>query len=280
MIYVVTPVYNRINFTIKYLEALKNQTYKDFKIVIVDDGSTDGTPEVIRLKYPDVILFEEEGDLWWAESTNIGVRYALQQNAEYILTLNDDTLPKPDFIEKMVFWSQREPKALLGALSIDHDTKKIMYGGEIHDFKNRVTTRVYDTLPADSRKGLHMVNIYPGRGLLIPAEVFNEIGLYDSKNFPQTVSDLDFTCRAIRYGYKIFCNYDAQIEMFPDESAASRLRKNKSLKNYFTHLFGKTGGGNLLWFIKFGIRNCPRKYLFLYLLRGIAGRILGYWIKV
>jgi len=277
MIYVITPVFNRIHFTSQYLNALQKQTTENFKVVIIDDGSTDGTPEMIEQYFPDVILLREKGNLWWAEATNIGVRFAIDHGASYILTLNDDTIPEPDFIEKMLYWSDIFPQSLLGALGLDHINKSIVYGGQNISWKNRTITSIVDNLEEDQMHGLHEVNFFPGRGLLIPKEVFNNIGYYDSKNFPQTVSDLDFTHRAERASYKIFCNYDAKIKMYKHESANAFFKNNKSFKNYIIYLFSKKGGGNLIWFIKYTIKNCPKRYLLLYMLRGLIGRIVGYW---
>ncbi|HIO96818.1 MAG TPA: glycosyltransferase family 2 protein, partial [Leucothrix sp.] len=98
MIYIVTPVFNRKDFTQSYLEALSKQTSTNFKTIIVDDGSNDGTSEMVESLFPEVILLKEPGDLWWAEATNIGVRHALSLGADYVMTLNDDTLPEPDYI--------------------------------------------------------------------------------------------------------------------------------------------------------------------------------------
>ena len=54
MIYIVIPVFNRWKYTQACIESLNKQTYKDFKIVIVDDGSSDGTSENIYDLYPNV----------------------------------------------------------------------------------------------------------------------------------------------------------------------------------------------------------------------------------
>ena len=276
MIFIVTPVYNRKEFTKNYLEALSKQTDENFKIIIVDDGSTDGTSEMIEEEFPNVILLKEKGDLWWAEATNVGVRYALDQGAEYIMTLNDDTVPETDYIEKMIYWSQKKPKALLGALAIDAYSSEIIYGGVWFHWRTHKYEHIWENLSCEEKKGLHEVNTFPGRGLLIPSEVFNIIGFYDSKSFPQTFADIDFTARAINKGYKIYCNYDAKIKIFPDESGGSILRKNKSLKNYYLHLFGKKGAGNLKWFIIFIMKNAPKKYLLQNLFIGVSRRLIGY----
>ena len=283
MIYIVTPVFNRKDFTRNYLQALSAQTIKDFKVIIVDDGSTDGTSEMIEKEFPDVILLKEEGDLWWAAATNIGVKYALEQDeVDYIMTLNDDTLPAIDYIEKMILHAKENPDALLGAFTVDANTGENVFGGDIMNWSICAKEDLLKTKNIKKFEGLYEVNVYPGRGLLIPKKVFENIGFYDSKNFPQTVADLDFTVRATNFGYKIYSNYDAKIKEYPEESAGISIRKKKSWKNYYNHLFGYHGGGNLIWFTKFVIKNAPKKYLVQCLFIGISRRVVGYlrdWIK-
>jgi GT2 family glycosyltransferase len=278
MMYIITPVFNRKNFTRNFLLALSNQTFNEFKVVIVDDGSSDGTVEMIESEFPEVILLKQSGDLWWAEATNIGINYAIGDGARYIMTLNDDTLPGIDFIEKISKSACKKPKALIGAVGIDAHTDKIKFGGEIINWKNAK----FESIFPQNFSGLHKVNNFPGRGLLIPVEVFKNIGFFDSKNFPQTVADIDFTVRAHNAGYEIFCDYDARIKIFPDESGAVKLVSQKSLSNYYHHLFGIKGGGNLKWFTIFAFKNAPIRYRLQFWFIGISRRIGGYlfqWVK-
>ena len=275
-LYIVIPVHNRKDFTHSCLLSLYRQTLTNFKIIVIDDGSTDGTSEMIQKEFPEVILLHGDGNLWFTAATNLGVRYALREGASYVLVLNDDTIAEEDFIEKMMVWAGREPTALLGALALDVRTTKAVYGGEIINWKTAGSTFLLDILKLEEQHGLHEVTHYPTRGLLIPAEAFYKVGLFDEKNFPQAGSDYDFTHRAVRAGYKVFCNYDAKLLMYPDESGDVKLRKSKSLKNYYYHLFGLKGGGNLKRFTIYTIRNCPRKYFLIYLTIGIFRRIFGY----
>jgi len=90
---------------------------------------------------------------------------------------------------------------------------------------------------------------------------------------------MDFTCRAYNNGYKIFCNYDAKIGIYTEESANVALVKNRSWKNYYNHLFGMRGGGNLKWFTIFTFKNAPKKYLFQHWTIGILRRVFGYPIN-
>jgi GT2 family glycosyltransferase len=283
MIYIITPVFNRKEFTKNYLLALRKQTVKEFKTIIIDDGCTDGTAEMIEAEFPEVILLKEKGDLWWTAATNIGIKYALKQNdTTHIMTLNDDTLPYEDYIEKMIQAAKDHPDALLGAFSVDVYTNEPLFAGRNINWAKCAIEELIKKPFKESYTGLHKVDMFHGRGLLIPKKVFEDIGFYDEKNFPQTVADDDFSIRATNFGYTTYCNYDAKIKEYPAESGGVSIRKEKSLKNYYLHLFGWRGEGNLKWFSIFAIKNAPKKYLLQCLLIGNGRRVVGYlrdWIK-
>lgn len=275
--FIIIPVHNRILFTDSCLKSLCNQSIQDFKIVVIDDGSTDGTEELIKNQYPEVILIKGNGNLWWTAATNMGVQYALGHGAKYILTLNNDTYAPTDFLEKMLYWAEQVPTALLGALAVDAETLQPVYGGERIRWNCGDSIMLLDHISPDDLHGLHEVTHFPGRGLLIPSKVFRTIGLYDQKNFPHYAADDDFTHRASRAGYPIFCNYDAHLFIYPTASGSVDLVIKKNLNNYYQHLFGIKGAANLKYFTRYCLLNCPRRYLPWFLLRGYFQRIFGYW---
>lgn len=274
MIYIIIPVYNRKSFTKNCLEALKRQTFNDFKTVIVNDGSTDGTSEMLAVDFPDVIELKGDGNLFWTASTNLGVKYALENGATYVLTLNNDTIPFDDYIEKMLKWSRKKPDALLGSMTYNASTNEIDFIGEIIDWKNATYHQL--TINKEEYSGLTEVTHFPGRGLLIPKIVFDSIGLYDQKNFPQYFADYDFTHAAVKSGYRVYCNYDAKIYVYPEESGSVQLRNQKSLKNYYSHLFGLKSASNIVLFTKYAFKNAPKKYLLRFLAIGLVKRSGGY----
>lgn len=277
-IYIVIPVHNRKEFTKNCLLSLRKQTYQNFKTVIIDDGSTDGTAEMLANDFPEVQVIKGDGNLWWTAATNLGVKYALENNADYVLTLNNDTIAIEDFLEKMIYWADKTPNSLLGAFAIDADTKKPVYGGEIINWKWANSKFLLDILPKEQWHGLHEVTHFPGRGLLIPIEVFKKIGFFDEKHFPHYAADYDFTHRAIRAGYRVYCNFDAKLIIYPDVSGDAENRKKKSLKNYYNHLFGIKGGANLKVFTIYTLKNSPRYAVPFFLLRGYIQRLIGYWL--
>ena len=276
MLFVVMPVHNRKALTRGCLNSLKYQTVKDFTIVVVDDGSTDGTAEMIQNEFPDIKLLYGDGQFFWTKSVNLGIRYALEQKASYIMTINDDTIKDESYIEKMLFWADQQKDALLGAFAIDIHTKKAVYGGARINWKNRKTVSLLNKLPIEQQFGLHEVNHLPARGLLIPTAVFEKIGLFNEDQLPHSYADYDFTCRAHRNGCKLYCNYDAKIYIYPEENGDFKNRKNKSIKGYFYHLFGIKGEGNLRRFTTYVLNNCPPKYIPFVLVDGYARRLIGY----
>jgi len=185
MIYIVIPVFNRWKYTQACIDSLKKQTYKDFKIVVVDDGSTDGTSKSIFDLYPDVHVVKGDGNLWWSGGINEGIKYALTQEADYILSLNNDTLTYPDYLEQLINASEQKPKSLIGSLAVDSETnKKIYAAGFVKWYADKYTDLLND-LNKNEQKGIHEVGFFPGRGLLIPTSVFDKIGLFDKETFPQ-----------------------------------------------------------------------------------------------
>jgi GT2 family glycosyltransferase len=279
MLFIVIPVFNRKKFTKECLLSLQKQSRKDFTVIIVDDGSTDGTSEMLEKEFPDVIVIKADGNLFWTAATNLGIELALNKGATYVMTLNNDTLATENFIEKMYYWSQSKPEALLGALALDAYSKKPVFGGEIMNWKLNTSKSVLNNLPTEKRHGLHKVTHFPGRGLWVPRKVFEKIGLFDTKKFPHYFADYDFTYTATRSGFEVYCNYDAKLYIYPAESGDQQIRKSKNLKNYYNHLFGIKGGGNLVNFTRFALKNCPTPYIPFVLVNGYVRRVFGYLIK-
>jgi len=279
MICVVIPVFNRKEYTRDCLKSLYNQTQSVDYIIVVDDGSTDGTKEMLASEFPDVLTIEGDGNLFWTASINLGVKVALSLGADYVMTLNNDTVASTTFIENMLLAAKQNPNALIGALDIDMTTKKPYYGGEIFNWRTGSSQYLLGCLKKEEQTGLHEVSLFPGRGLIIPRVVFDTVGLFEEVMLPHYMADYDFTMLARKGGFKVYCNYDAKLFTYPEEGGDHKIRKRKSLKNYFNHLFSIKGGGNLKNFTVYALRNCPPKDMVIALMAGYVRRIGGYWIK-
>ena len=278
MLYVVIPVFNRKQYTRGCLLSLRQQTRTDFRVVVVDDGSTDGTAQLLAQEFPEVDVVTGDGHLFWTAGVNVGIRRALTLGATRVLTMNNDVLALPDFMAQMLAAAERHPTALLGPLELDVRTDQPVYGGEHLDWRTNTRRDLLAELPPAERCGLHPVTYLPGRGLLVPLAVIEAIGLFDEQRLPHYLADFDYTSVARRYGFPVFCNYDARLRTYPEESGQEQTRRQRSLRGYYQHLFGIRGGGNLVNFTHFTLKNCPRPYLPYFLLNGYARRLVGYFL--
>ena len=193
------------------LEALNNQTYKRFKSIIIDDGSSDNTSFMIKKTFPKVIILKGNGNLWWSGATNLGVRYAIKSGAKNILTLNNDLTFDNNYLSNIM--SNSKSNSLIGSVLISSERGEIIDGGS---YLNIYTAKKHDLNKGKKNKTINKnelvkVNVLPGRGLLIPSKVFNEIGYFEEKKLPQYGADYEFTIRARKFGYKLYCNYNSVV---------------------------------------------------------------------
>lgn len=278
MLYIIIPVFNRWHYTRECLESLRAQTSQEFRTVVVDDGSTDETAAALARDYPEVQVVTGDGNLFWTAGVNRGIEHALTQGADRVMTLNNDVVAAPDFVAQMLATAAQHPTAVLGALEFDANSGETIYGGERLDFRTNTTHNLLHEIPASRRTGLHPVTYLPGRGLLIPRAVTDKVGLFDEKRLPHYLADFDYTSVARRAGFPVYLNYDAKLSTYPEESGQTLTRKHRSLKGYYQHLFSIRGGGNMLNFTHFALKNCPKPYLPYFLLNGYARRLVGYFL--
>ena len=246
MIYICIPVFNRISYTKKCLASIQQQNYKDYTVVICDDGSTDDTSEIIKSEFPEVVVLRGNGNLWWSGGTNRCIEYALQhgKHGDYIFTLNNDTELEKETLHTLTEFSQKNPRSIVSSgnyFNVDHN--KIEANGFV--VRNKWPFSLYHKPifrwgqdVSNLEKRVHEVNSVSGKGVLFPVEVFKEVGLYEEKKLPQYHSDSVLTRKANDAGFKIFVNLDAVI--YTDQSATgigNENSENVSLGEFISSFF-------------------------------------------
>lgn len=228
LVVAVVPVHNRLPCTARFLEAARRITYGNLRVVVVDDGSVDGTGEWIRQHHPEVHLISADGDRWWAGATNLGVRWALREQADFVLTINDDATFDPDFLARLVACAHVSGNALVGSRLMWADRPNRIWSLGVRCRWNG--NRLWDQIGRDEEwpaagaaRGPRIeADALCGNGTLVPVGVFRTIGLYDERNLPQYHADADLVLRARRAGWRAVVETASVVRNDPASSQIIR----------------------------------------------------------
>lgn len=123
-IHAIIVTYNGMKWIDRCLAMLRQSTVPVVPVVI-DNCSTDGTLDFIRDHYPEAVLFPQEKNLGFGQANNVGLRYALQEGADYCLLLNQDAYLQPDAIERML--EQSDNESLMSPLHLNGKGERLDY---------------------------------------------------------------------------------------------------------------------------------------------------------
>lgn len=263
-IYVVFPVHNRIEETKRFLVSLAAQTIKNYRLVICDDGSTDGTTEYLSNNWPDVIVINGTGQLWWTAGVNRCVEYVLSccKENDYILTLNNDVLLPAEYLQQKLARAKEYPDAIIGSLCVYADnTELIETSGYIMNYDKCRSERL--TRPGELRgerhTGLAEVTHMPGKGVLLPVKVFRDVGVYDETNLPQYHADTDLVLRAHNKGYHVYVDFDSIVLSEVNSSNMVLPTHEITLKGIVNTFVGPYSMNNYWVYNNFAKKHFPEK---------------------
>lgn len=209
----VIPTHNRKRYLVECLRALRASTYRNLSVVVVDDGSNDGTRAAVNRLFPSVSVVEGDGNLWWAGAMNVGIKYALAHGASYVLVLNDDVLLHERAVEALVECATKNARAIVASLILVHGDEKTVWcaGGDFHWPWPGEVMLGSGQIKNDDFADIRPVEWAPGMGTLLPRSVFSDVGLYDARNMPQYLADADYIARAKKAGYRVLVTSESTL---------------------------------------------------------------------
>ena len=191
--------------SLECLRSVQKLTYTNVRVVFVDNGSSDGSVSAVSKTFPDIKIFQNDRNLGFAEGNNIGIKWALQELADYVFLLNNDTILDSDILEHLVGTGERFPNAgILGPKVYYYDRPQVLYsaGANITYGEFVVRPRGYNQKDVGQYEMIEEVDFIVGCGLLIKQEVVTSIGLLDTFYFSY-FEDVDLCVRARAHGYKV-----------------------------------------------------------------------------
>jgi GT2 family glycosyltransferase len=198
--------HNQYALTRDCLRSLAVVSYPAFDVILVDNGSTDGSCERLRGEFPDVETLSLSDNLGVAGGRNTGARKALEEGADYVLFLDNDTIVSPECLTELIAVSESDPSIGAAAPAVYvHDNPVTIFsmGGiyyprlahsRLRDMGQRATGVADNVIESDWLGGVAILN---------KRELFERVGFLDEDFFPYGPEDLDWGLRVRRAGYKV-----------------------------------------------------------------------------
>lgn len=273
--WVVIPNWNGADMIADCLESLSGQTL-EHQVVVVENGSSDNSAEIIKKKFPAATLLEFPDNAGFAGGVNRGIQYALEQGATYIALFNNDAVADKNWLKNLVRTAKENPKAGIVTSKILRDDRKHLDStGDFYTVWGLPFPRGRNQEDKGQFDNLQDVFGASGGASLYRAELFQQIGLFD-EDFFAYYEDVDVSFRAQMAGWKV--RYQPEAVVYHGLSKTSGklgdFARYHSAKNFL-----------LLY-----ARNMPRKLYWKYLIpftlqfgrmaiTAIARRKLGVFLK-
>lgn len=192
----VLACHDRREATLAALAALAGQTGHgaDLRVVLVDDGSSDGTAAAVRARFPDTTIERGDGSLWWNGGMRHGMAVARREHdPDHLLWLNDDTVLDPDALGRLLATRDGLPgPAIVVGTTRDPDTGELTYGGVRRPDRRRPMS--FELVPPDPDRA-RPAETMNGNVVLVPRPVFEIVGELDPV-FTHAMGDYDYGLRA------------------------------------------------------------------------------------
>jgi GT2 family glycosyltransferase len=245
-IHVLLPVHNRRETTRRFIKCLSAQTCSSFHLILIDDGSTDGSADMVLDLIPGTTVIRGKGNWWWAGSLQQGINW-LKKNQpgpdDVILLTNDDALIDTDFVQKGRDLVYHNEDSLIQARVLSLDGNETLDEGMTFDPRH---------LTFKPAKQGGPINCLTTNGLFIKWKHLLKIGDFHPKLLPHYLSDYEYTIRAYRRGLRLMVPHRLSLR-WDRESSGYRDFTNDSLSKFVSKLFSKKCPTNPIYWTTFAL---------------------------
>ena len=242
-VYIIILNWNGRDLTLDCLKSLAKVKYDNYKILVVDNGSTDNSVKAIKIKYPNINIVRLDSNIGYAAGNNAGFEFIKNKNSKFIIFLNNDTTVDKNFIEPLI-------KPLIEDLMIGQTVPKIFYandrdriwyaGGKVNFWLGLVYHEGIRKVDAELFKDSKITDYATGCCFCMRDKDFEAYEGLDT-SFPMYGEDVDLSLRIKDNGKKIMYVPDSFIWHKVSTSVGGELSILKLKRKFFglVKLFNK-----------------------------------------
>lgn len=260
LVHILINNWNGREDTIACLESLYRIDYQRFVVILVDNGSTDGTPDaveawcsgtgipVVRRQYAkgtpysafaaewygdaktprSLMLIECDASIGFTGANNLSIELALLAGADYVLFLNNDTEVSPDFLSRLVASAQSHEPAVWGCkITFFDPADQVWFAGGYVNFWG-VAVADGAGMPARLFSGIRRTELVSGCVMLLPRAVLERVGGQDDRYF-FAVDDIEYSVRIGKAGFALMMNLDVVVR----HKVSKSVVKKRPLQLYY-----------------------------------------------
>ncbi|MEZ4836796.1 MAG: glycosyltransferase family 2 protein [Caldilineaceae bacterium] len=195
---------NRRQDTLACLASLADCRYPNFKTIVLDNASTDGSNEAIHATYPQVEILPITENKGYAGNNNVGIAAALERGADWVFVLNEDTILDPDCVGRMVEAGEAAPQiGIVGPLVYHHDEPTIIQSaGGAMDSKLNAWHMGENEPDRGQFQQTRDVDWISGCAIMVHRKVIEDVGVLDERFFYYW-EETEWCLRSRRAGWRI-----------------------------------------------------------------------------
>jgi GT2 family glycosyltransferase len=241
--------WNTLDTTLDCIASLKACVYPDFRIIVVDNASTDGSADRIGKMHPDIILIRSETNTGFTGGNNLGFQYSLSNGFDYSLMLNNDTFVEPDFLSILVEHLEQHPEtgAVQSRIHLNHDRNLLWNGGSFFNKWTGFAVAKGENKPATNEYlTTKEVDWITGCAFLVRNKVLQETGIFAGNMFMYS-EDVDLSFRIREKGYKLAYVPNSVIYHIAGVSNKTKTKAKEGYTNPLVHYYNQR---NRIWILK------------------------------
>jgi len=241
--------WNSFEYTNNCINSLKEIIFTDYDIILIDNGSQDGSDQKLKESHPSIILIRSDKNVGFTGGNNLGLRYSIQQQYTYSILLNNDTLVEKDFLSVLVNYMDQhtETGAIQPKIFFNHDRDIVWNGGSYYNkFLGLTYSKSYLRKQGKSINNIKEVDWITGCAFFVRNSVLKQTGLFASNLFIY-YEDSDLSLRIKKNGYQLIYHPASVIYHIAGMANKSKLKGKEGYLNPIVHYLNER---NKIWFLK------------------------------